>query len=172
MMAVDGADRPVAGAGSQLGWLLWSGALDEHAAEAAADRLVRPDVLTDFGVRTLSVDHPRFGPALYHRGAVWPFDNWIAWGALRAMRRSADADRIRTGVLKAVRKLGRYPELYAVHTSGQLLAVPVANQVQAWTVGAMVAFGSGWDGHRSSGQETPVGRPGVDARPNPVDAAP
>jgi len=129
MMAVDGADRPVAGAGSQLGWLLWSGVLDEHTAEAAADRLVRPDVLTDFGVRTLSVDHPRFGPALYHRGAVWPFDNWIAWGALRAMGRSADADRIRTGVLKAVRKLGRYPELYAVHTSGQLLAVPVANQI-------------------------------------------
>ena len=62
------------------------------------------------------------------------------------MRRSADADRIRTGVLKAVRKLGRYPELYAVHTSGQLLAVPVANQVQAWTVGAAHALRTGWDG--------------------------
>ncbi len=149
IMALDGAGRPVVGAGSQLGWLLWADALDGPAAEAAADRLTRPDVLTDAGVRTLSADHPAFGRAHYHRGAVWPFDNWIAWGGLRAHGRAADAERVRAGVRAAVGELGRYPELYAVDAGGRVVDVPIANRVQAWTVGAMVAFGLGWDGRGS-----------------------
>jgi len=55
-MAIEGDGREVRGAGSQLGWLLWADALGEHA-QRAAERLARPDVLTDFGLRTLSSAH-------------------------------------------------------------------------------------------------------------------
>ncbi len=55
---------------------------------AYAQRLCQPDVLTDFGVRTLSATHPQFAPEAYHRGAVWPFDSWLAWGGLRAAGRT------------------------------------------------------------------------------------
>ncbi len=145
-MALEGDGTPVPGAGSQLGWLLWAGALEGDAAAAAADRLVQPDVLTPFGLRTLSSEHPAFRPRAYHRGAVWPFDNWLGWGGLRAAGRPAEAERVRAGVLAALDRLGRAPELYAVDPGGELEPVPVANRVQAWTVGARWAFEHDWDG--------------------------
>jgi glycogen debranching enzyme len=146
VMAVEGDGTPVAGAGSQLGWLLWSGALENAAAAAAADRLCRPDLLTAYGLRTLSSEHPAFRHDAYHRGAVWPFDCWLGWGGLRAAGRDAEAELVRTGVLDALEQLGLAPELYAVSTGGMLEAVPVANRVQAWTVGARWALAHAWDG--------------------------
>ena len=102
------------GAGSQLGWLLWADALEPAAREAAAERLCAPDILTGFGLRTLSSESPVFDPHAYHRGSVWPFDSWLGYGGLRAAGRSGDAERVRTGVLAALDPLGRAPELYAV----------------------------------------------------------
>ena len=145
-MAIEGDGTPVPGAGSQLGWLLWAGALEGGAAAAAAERLVQPDVLTPFGLRTLSSLHPAFRPHAYHRGAVWPFDCWLGWGGLRAAGRAAEAERLRAGVLAALDRLGRAPELYAVSAEGDLEPVAVANRVQAWTVGARWAFEHDWDG--------------------------
>ncbi len=62
VMALEEGDLPVRGAGSQLGWLLWAAALEPAAREAAAERLCAPDILTDFGLRTLSSDSPVFDP--------------------------------------------------------------------------------------------------------------
>jgi glycogen debranching enzyme len=144
-MAVEAEGRPVAGAGSQLGWLLWSGALSCDAATRLAERLSRPDVLTAWGLRTLSSEHPAFGAEAYHRGAVWPFDSWLGWGGLRAAGAKEAAERLRAGVLAALERLGLWPELYAVGADGPR-RLPVANQVQAWTVGAAWALKSRWDG--------------------------
>ena len=159
-MALEADGTQVPGAGSQLGWLLWAGALGGAAAEAAAARLVRPDVLTPFGLRTLSSEHPAFRPHAYHRGAVWPFDCWLGWGGLRAAGREAEAERVRAGVLAALDRLGRAPELYAVSAGGELEPVAVANRVQAWTVGARWAFEHGWDARlsRAAAASTRPGR--------------
>jgi glycogen debranching enzyme len=146
VMALEADGTPVAGAGSQLGWLLWAGALEDAAAERAAERLCRPDVLTGHGLRTLSAEHPQFAPARYHRGGVWPFDSWIGWAGLRAAGRAEAAERVRGGVLDALDRLGRAPELYAVERDGALSAVPIANRVQAWTVGARWALEQAWEG--------------------------
>ncbi|HSD82074.1 MAG TPA: hypothetical protein VLB47_15510, partial [Solirubrobacteraceae bacterium] len=127
--------------GSQLGWLLWAGC----AGAGVAERLCRPDVLTDFGLRTLSERHPQVGAHDYHRGAVWPFDSWLGWGGLRAAGRPHDAERVRAGVLDALGRLGRFPELYAVTARGPE-RIAMANQVQAWTIGARWALSAGWDG--------------------------
>jgi glycogen debranching enzyme len=140
-MAIEADGREVRGAGSQLGWLLWAGARPPGAAE----RLVEPDVLTDFGLRTLSDAHPQFQADGYHRGSVWPFDSWIGWGGLRAAGLADEAERVRTGVLDALVRLGGSPELYAVGPRGPE-PVPIANRVQAWTVGARWAFENDWDG--------------------------
>jgi glycogen debranching enzyme len=147
VIALEAGDVPVAGAGSQLGWLLWARALDDDAAAAAIERLAAPDLLTEFGVRTLASSQLGFLPTGYHRGAIWPFDNWLAWGGLRAAGATELAARVRHGVRRAVEQLGRYPELYAVSPLGQLAAVPIGNKVQAWTIGAMVAWDLDWDGH-------------------------
>jgi glycogen debranching enzyme len=146
VMAVEADGAPVPGAGSQLGWLLWAGALEGAAREAAAERLCAPDVLTDFGLRTLSSESAVFGAAHYHRGSVWPFDSWLGWGGLRAAGRAEAAERVRAGVLAALDHLGRFPELYAVTLDGEVEPIPLANRVQAWTVGARWALENGWDG--------------------------
>jgi glycogen debranching enzyme len=145
VMAIEGGE-PVPGAGSQLGWLLWADALSPEAAGAAADRLCAPDVLTGFGLRTLSSDAPAFSPQAYHRGSVWPFDSWLGWGGLRAAGRAEAAERVRRGVLAALDRLGRFPELYAVTTAGELEPIAISNRVQAWTVGARWALEHEWDG--------------------------
>jgi glycogen debranching enzyme len=149
VMAIERDGTPVTGAGSQLGWLLWSQALEGDAAERAADRLTRPDVLTAYGLRTLEAGHPQFAPARYHRGGVWPFDSWIGWGGLRAVGRTTEAEQVRTGVLRALDELGRAPELYAVERDGTLASVPIANRVQAWSVGARHALEHDNDGRIS-----------------------
>jgi glycogen debranching enzyme len=140
-MALDAHDAPVRGAGSQLGWLLWAGA----AVPGAAERLCEPDVLTGFGLRTLSDRHPQFDAFSYHRGSVWPFDSWLGWGGLRAAGKTAEAQRVREGVLAAVERIGHYPELYAVTAAGPE-PIAISNFVQAWTVGAVWALRHEWDG--------------------------
>jgi glycogen debranching enzyme len=140
-MALDADDRPVRGAGSQLGWLLWAGA----PVAGAAERLSEPDVLTGFGLRTLSDRHPQFDAFSYHRGSIWPFDSWLGWGGLRAAGHLDEAERVRAGVLAGVERIGRYPELYAVTDAGPE-PIGISNFVQAWTVGAVWALRHEWDG--------------------------
>lgn len=144
-MALDADGRRVEGAGSQLGWLLWADALPAEVADRAAARLCEPDILTDFGLRTLSADHPAFTQDGYHRGAVWPFDSWIGWGGLRASGRESAAECVRAGVLVALERLGGAPELYAVDDAAPQ-PVAIANRNQAWTVGARWALEAEWDG--------------------------
>ena len=148
-MAISNGDRRVQGAGSQLGWLLWADAVPGSQLDAYAQRLCEPDVLTDFGLRTLSSEHPQFASEAYHRGAAWPFDSWFGWGGLRACKRERAAERVRQGVLAAVEELGDAPELYAV-TDGGPRRIPIANRVQAWTIGAQIALERRWDGRPSA----------------------
>jgi glycogen debranching enzyme len=144
VMAIEGDGAPVPGAGSQLGWLLWAGVLDATAAEAAADRLCEPDVLSPYGLRTLSSEHSAFHAHAYHRGAIWPFDSWLGWSGLRAQGREAAAAQVRDGVLEALERLGRGQELYAVTADGALEPVAFSNRMQAWTVGARWALEQEW----------------------------
>ena len=53
---------------------------------------------------------------------------------------------MRTGVLAALDRLGRAPELYAVELDGALAPIALSNRVQAWTIGARWALEHAWDG--------------------------
>ena len=53
---------------------------------------------------------------------------------------------MRSGVLAALDRLGRAPELYAVTRDGDLEPAPAANRIQAWTVGARWALEHDWGG--------------------------
>jgi glycogen debranching enzyme len=148
-IALEPDGSAVPGAGSHLGWLLWADSLSPPARERAADRLCRPDVLTEWGLRTLSAEHPRFEADAYHRGSVWPFDSWLGWGGLRAAGRTEAAERLRRGLLAAIDSLGRAPELFAVGADGPE-PIPISNRVQAWTVGARWALEQQWDGRATT----------------------
>jgi glycogen debranching enzyme len=147
-LAVAGNGAKVPGAGSQLGWLLWADALRPAARAAAVERLCQPDVLTPWGLRTLSADHPQYAADAYHRGAVWPFDSWLGWGGLRAAGQLQTAERLRCGILAAIETVGDAPELFAVGHDGPR-PVEIANRIQTWTVGARWALEHEWDGRAS-----------------------
>jgi glycogen debranching enzyme len=148
-IALDAKGAKVPGAGSHLGWLLWADALPPTGREAAAERLCRPDLLTPWGLRTLSAKHPLYEPDAYHRGAVWPFDSWLGWAGLRAAGRTRSAEELRGGILEGVDAIGGAPELFAVSPEGPQ-PIPIANRVQAWTLGARWALEHQWDGRASA----------------------
>ena len=85
---------------------------------------------------------PGFGGFLWAGFGGFPA---FGWGGLRAAGRVAEAERVREGVVAGVERIGRYPELYAVTEAGPEPA-PIANFVQAWTVGAVWALRHQWDG--------------------------
>lgn len=88
-LALD-ADGAVDAVASNQGHALWSGIVSPERADNVIDRLLRPDVLTDAGLRTFSASHDAFDPLSYHRGSVWPHDTSIAaMGCARYNREDA-----------------------------------------------------------------------------------
>jgi len=57
------------------GQCLWSGIILPDRAHRVVERLLRPDMWSGWGIRTLSADHKSFNPYHYQIGAVWPHDN-------------------------------------------------------------------------------------------------
>ena len=115
VMALEGDDLAVPGPGSQLGWLLWSGALSPAPARRrgrAPVRARRPDRLGAAHARRVEPGvRPAELPPRQHLAVR------LVAGLERAARRRAgmeEAERVRSGVLAALDRLGHAPELYAV----------------------------------------------------------
>lgn len=60
---------------SDPGHCLLSGIVDESRVKRVAARMLREDLFSGWGVRTLSSAHPAYNPFSYHRGSVWPVEN-------------------------------------------------------------------------------------------------
>jgi glycogen debranching enzyme len=69
---------------SNPGHLLACGIVDTSLAATVARRLLKNDMFSGWGVRTLSADHPAYDPYSYHRGSVWPVEHGsFAMGMMR-----------------------------------------------------------------------------------------
>ena len=120
-----------------------------------------PTCSTAFGLRTLSSDSPVFGAGHYHRGSVWPFDSWLGWGGLRAAGRDGGGRARPHG--RARRARAARPRARALRGLARrrgVEPVPLANRVQAWTVG------------RALGARERAGTGGVDPSRRRVDDPP
>ena len=67
-IALDGDKRPVVSLTSNVGHLLGTGLLSVEEVDAVARRLAAPDMLSGFGVRTMSRDAAGYSPTGYHVG--------------------------------------------------------------------------------------------------------
>ncbi len=151
-MALTREKRPIPLVSSNMGHVLWCGALSDAAmATSVAKRLLRDDLLTAWGLRTLSSNSYAFDPYSYHRGSVWPFDNAITAVALWHMGRSEEARIIARRGIAAIEQLGTPVELYCavppeqahapvLHGSQALVEYPQACTVQAWSAAALMLF--------------------------------
>ena len=82
-LALEQDGRQVASVTSNAAQVLWTGiAAPAHAARIA-ERMIRPDIFSGWGVRTLSAEHAAFDPLAYQQGSVWAFDNALIVSGLR-----------------------------------------------------------------------------------------
>ncbi|AEK73799.1 Amylo-alpha-1,6-glucosidase [Thermococcus sp. 4557] len=137
-LALDGEGRPLRVVSSNMGHLLLTG-IAEHEEELAG-RLFRPDMLSRYGIRTLSAKEKAYNPFSYHRGSVWPHDNALIALGLARIGRTDMAKALMDAVFDAAKLLPEreLPELYS--GLNELVPVPRANSPQAWSAASVFAF--------------------------------
>ena len=141
-LALEQGGRQVTSVASNAAQVLWTGiAAPDHANRIAA-RMMRPDMFSGWGIRTLSSDHVRFDPLAYQQGSVWSFDNALIVSGLRRYGEDAAALRVTAATLDTARsfRLNRLPEFIAgterqpgdapTHT-------PRADPLQAWSAASV-----------------------------------
>ncbi len=138
--ALDGDKNKVLSVASNVGQCLWSGIIAPERAETVVKRLMRKDMWSGWGIRTLSADHPSFNPYNYQTGAVWPHDNSLIALGMRRYGFAAEAAAVARDISGAAAHflLNQLPELYA-GLQRDPTSFPVqylgANVPQAWAAG-------------------------------------
>ena len=143
--ALDGDKKPVLTIASNPGHCLWSGIVPKERAARVVARLMKPDMWSGWGIRTLSADHVSFNPYAYQLGAVWPHDNSIIAMGFKRYGFAAEAARIARDISGAAShfQASQVPELYA-GIARDSTNFPVqyigANVPQAWAAGSAFAL--------------------------------
>jgi glycogen debranching enzyme len=156
-IALDRDKRPVVSLTSNIGHLLGTGILDPEGVDLVARRLVGADMMSGFGIRTMSTRAAGYSPTGYHVGSVWPHDTAICLAGLAAERRPETAE-VGEALLSALTAFeGRPPELFAGDASSSQpvpLPYPAACRPQAWSAASAVSLVSSLLGLRpDSGNE-------------------
>ncbi len=153
-IALDGVKRPVAMISSNAAHALWAGIVEPSYAEPLVRRLMRPDMMTPYGLRTLSASSPYYAPFAYHRGSIWPFDNAVFAAGLLELGYEAEARAVIEAVGVALLNIGSAIELYAVLDPELFVTRSVEtptltyrrlvpeNISQGWTAAALLYFGA------------------------------
>ena len=112
--ALDGEHSQVRAISSNPGHCLWSGILAPARARAVADRLMRADMWSGWGIRTLSAEAVNYDPCSYHNGSVWPHDCTLAAAGLRVHGFGREAEQVARMILEAGMAFPdrRLPELW------------------------------------------------------------
>ncbi len=143
-LAMDGKGKLNKSVTSDPGHLLFSGILEKDQEESVISYLMGSDLLTEYGIRTLSVKDADFDPTAYQRGSVWPHDNWIIACGLRKRGYISEYNEIKNRILAISDSLGGLPEYVGVDERGNLIP-PDRMKVkpcypQSWSTGAEIFF--------------------------------
>jgi len=148
-IVLDGEKKPIRTISSNPGHLLWSECLEQEQAELICKRLMLPDMLTPWGLRTLSDQAYYYNPLIYHCGAIWPFDNAVAAVGMYRYGFKTEAFSIAERVLQAMLAFDDPVELYTVQPAHWLRWPRIESEwflahyfnscnVQAWTAAAII----------------------------------
>jgi glycogen debranching enzyme len=142
-LALDGVGRPVDSLCSNAGHLLWSGILPDAEARCVADRLISPEFLTGWGIRTLAAGQRPYSPLSYHNGSVWPHDSMLAAIGMADYGLVDHALRIAGAVAACgVHLGGRLPEVIGGFSRDEFpepVRYRLAGVPQAWSAAAGLA---------------------------------
>ena len=141
-MALDADKKPLEVIASNPGHLLFSRIISKERARTVASRLMRDDMFSGWGLRTMSQEERVFNPLSYHRGSVWPHDNSIIAHGMAVNELRDGALRILTSLYQAASHFRDYrlPELFCGvqrREYDEPVQYPVSCSPQAWASGAM-----------------------------------
>jgi glycogen debranching enzyme len=143
--ALDADKKPIKSITSNPGHCLWSGIIDEDKATRVVQRLMQPDMLCGWGVRTMSATDETYNPMSYHNGSVWPHDNSLLIAGLRRYGFNAEVVKVTEQLFAAATTFEDYrlPELYCGFSRAGAeerapAAYPVSCSPQAWAAGTAV----------------------------------
>ena len=139
--ALDGSKNPSWSIASNPGHCLWSGIVPPARAARVVARLMRSDMRSGWGIRTLSADHHSFNPYNYQTGAIWPHDNGIIALGFKRYGFHEEAAEIAHDITRAASflMLHQLPELYAgIHRDDTDFPVQYlgADVPQGWAAGS------------------------------------
>lgn len=134
--------RPAAVISSNAGHALWAGIAERPRAQEVCRRLMKPDMFSGWGIRTMSSNEIGYSPIGYHVGSVWPHDNSMILHGFRRYNFDREATALFTGMIQAAMNfdLYRLPELFAGFSRSEYevpVHYPLANKPQAWAAGAI-----------------------------------
>ena len=141
-MALDADKKPLEVISSNPGHLLFSRIINKERARIVASRMMRDDMFSGWGWRTMSQEERVFNPLSYHRGSVWPHDNSIVAHGMALYELRDGALRILTSLYQAASHFRDYrlPELFCGvqrREYDEPVQYPVSCSPQAWASGAM-----------------------------------
>ena len=162
-LALDRDKQPVDSLTSNVGQLLWSGIVDEQRARRVVERLLRKDMFSGWGIRSMSEQETAYNPLEYHNGTVWPHDTALVAAGMRRYGFSAESGRVIRALLDAATALGhRLPELFAGFDRDKTdlpVRYPAALVPQAWAAAApLLALRTMLD-LQPANPSGPIGRP-------------
>ncbi len=138
-LALDRDKRRVDALCSNIGHLLWSGIVPEGRLDPIVDALMRHELWSGWGIRTMSKSDAAYNPLSYHNGTVWPHDTALAAWGLARYGCWAPVQRITRALLEAARHLDwSLPEVFAGFDRSETpfpIAYPTAARPQAWAAG-------------------------------------
>ncbi len=140
VLALDGSKEQVDSLTSEIGHLLWSGIVDERRAGAMVRRLMRDDMFSGWGTRSMSTGDRGYHPLGYHVGTVWPHDTAIVAEGMRRYGFRDEAGELGKALLDAAEAFtNQLPEVFAGFPrdeSGVPIEYPDALKPQSWAAAA------------------------------------
>jgi glycogen debranching enzyme len=139
-LALDGDKNQVDSMTSNTGHLLWSGIVPKERAATVVRRLMRPDMFTGWGIRSMSADDAAYNPLEYHNGTVWPHDAAICAAGMRRYGFHDEAGVVCRAILDAAERFSnQLPEVFAGFARDESdvpVEYPDALKPQSWAAAA------------------------------------
>ncbi len=117
---------------------MWFGLLDEDKSEVMLNQLAGYEHQTDWGMRIISSQDPKYNPGGYHFGSVWPlFTGWASVGEYRYHRALPAYLNLRANALQALDgSLGHVTE---VLSGDYYQGISTSSPHQIWSAAMVVS---------------------------------
>jgi glycogen debranching enzyme len=145
-LGIDARGNLIRSIASDAGQCILAGILDEDRIERVAARMMREDLFSGWGIRTLSAEHAAYNPFSYHRGSVWPVTTAAFVMAFSRQGLHGEMNQLAKALFEAAMLFEhhRLPEVFGGHQRTRETPFPGlytrADFPQAWSASAPFAI--------------------------------